>query len=71
MLFKEHHRFPWKNAVLVASLDIFSSLFFLINSLFFLFLPGLAVMSRLARNRLQNSGDSFEVRSIDWDTVEM
>ncbi|KAM6551936.1 hypothetical protein CsatB_001744 [Cannabis sativa] len=32
---------------------------------------GLAVMSRLARNRLQNSEFSFDDRSIDWDNVEM
>ncbi|POO04133.1 ATP-binding cassette containing protein [Trema orientale] len=32
---------------------------------------GLAVMSRLARNRVQNSEFSFENRSIDWDNIEM
>ncbi|MQL75607.1 hypothetical protein Taro_007977 [Colocasia esculenta] len=31
---------------------------------------GLAVMSRLARNRLQNPELSFEDRSIDWDNIE-
>ncbi|KAL9147531.1 hypothetical protein ABFS82_13G179600 [Erythranthe guttata] len=33
-------------------------------------IEGLAVMSRLARNKL-NQGDSFEDRTIDWDQVEM
>ncbi|KAL3643736.1 Canalicular multispecific organic anion transporter 1 [Castilleja foliolosa] len=33
-------------------------------------IEGLAVMSRLARNKLQH-GDSFEDRTIDWDQVEM
>ncbi|GKV52726.1 hypothetical protein SLEP1_g59296, partial [Rubroshorea leprosula] len=32
---------------------------------------GLAVMSRLARNRLHNSEYGFEDRSIDWDRAEM
>ncbi|GLT67384.1 hypothetical protein SLA2020_396980 [Shorea laevis] len=32
---------------------------------------GLAVMSRLARNRLQNSEYGFEDRSIDWDRADM
>ncbi|KAL0305439.1 UNVERIFIED_CONTAM: ABC transporter C family member 2 [Sesamum radiatum] len=31
---------------------------------------GLAVMSRLARNKL-NQGDNFEDRTIDWDQVDM
>ncbi|KAL7131136.1 hypothetical protein ABFS83_13G178600 [Erythranthe nasuta] len=33
-------------------------------------IEGLAVMSRLARNKL-NQGDSFEDRTIDWDQVDM
>ncbi|KAG8385226.1 hypothetical protein BUALT_Bualt03G0020100 [Buddleja alternifolia] len=33
-------------------------------------IEGLAVMSKLARNRL-NEGGNFEDRSIDWDQVEM
>ncbi|GFP81214.1 ABC transporter c family member 2 [Phtheirospermum japonicum] len=33
-------------------------------------IEGLAVMSRLARNKLQH-GDNFEDRKIDWDQVEM
>lgn len=33
-------------------------------------IEGLAMMSRLARNRLQ-SGNGFEDRSIDWDRIEM
>lgn len=32
--------------------------------------PGLAVMSRLARNKL-HQGDNFEDRTIDWDNVGM
>ncbi|GLT64997.1 hypothetical protein SLA2020_374550 [Shorea laevis] len=34
-------------------------------------IEGLAVMSRLARNRLHNSEYGFEDRSIDWDRAEM
>nr|QWN59145.1 ATP-binding cassette C transporter [Rehmannia glutinosa] len=33
-------------------------------------IEGLAVMSRLARNKLHNA-DNFEDRTIDWDQVEM
>ncbi|KAL0363618.1 UNVERIFIED_CONTAM: ABC transporter C family member 2 [Sesamum calycinum] len=33
-------------------------------------IEGLAVMSRLARNKL-NQGDNFEDRTIDWDQVDM
>ncbi|MDK0882651.1 hypothetical protein P5F54_15250, partial [Clostridium perfringens] len=32
---------------------------------------GLAVMSRLARNRLQHSEYDFDDRSIDWDRIQM
>ncbi|XP_010906316.1 ABC transporter C family member 2 [Elaeis guineensis] len=32
---------------------------------------GLAVMSRLARNRLQQPEDTFEDRQLDWDHLEM
>lgn len=31
---------------------------------------GLAVMSRLARNRLQNFGNGFEDTAVDWDHDE-
>lgn len=34
------------------------------------FITGLAVMSRLARNRLHESYD-FEDRTIDWDSAAM
>lgn len=43
---------------------------FLIQNCIFSPLPGLAMMSRLARNRLQ-SENGFEDRSIDWDSIEM
>lgn len=33
--------------------------------------PGLAVMSRLARNRVQQSEYGFEDGSIDWDHADM
>lgn len=33
-------------------------------------IEGLAVMSRLARNRLQHPDFTFEDRSLDWDNVE-
>jgi len=34
-------------------------------------LSGLAMMSRLARNRLEHPGLTFEDRSLDWDQVDM
>ncbi|KAJ4703013.1 ABC transporter C family member 2-like [Melia azedarach] len=34
-------------------------------------IEGLAVMSRLGRNRLHHSDYGFQERSIDWDNVEM
>ncbi|KAI0495107.1 hypothetical protein KFK09_025254 [Dendrobium nobile] len=35
------------------------------------FIEGLAMMSRLARSRLQHPNFSFEDKSLDWDQVEM
>ncbi|EXC25625.1 ABC transporter C family member 2 [Morus notabilis] len=34
-------------------------------------IDGLAMMSKLARNRLQQPEYGFETRSIDWDNIEM
>lgn len=34
-------------------------------------IEGLAMMSRLARNRLEHPGFTFEDRSLDWDQAEM
>ena len=44
----------------------FLSLTFLLSSF-----SGLSVMSRLARNRLQQSEYDIDERSIDWDHIEM